>query len=90
MQRATRLATLSLLLVGAVTAIALIAWSLYIRSTDLASTMGGRAGLRTGLELAARLNTSYLGFRETSATLSASLTTGATRASADTSPSSST
>jgi hypothetical protein len=58
-QRAARLATTALLVVGALTAIALVAWSIYIRSTHLTHTFG-RASLRSGLELAARLNTEYL------------------------------
>jgi hypothetical protein len=53
-----RLATIALLIVGALTAIGVVAWSIYIRSTHL--TQLGRAGLRSGFELAARLNTEYL------------------------------
>ena len=59
LQRAARLATLALLIIGAVTTIGLVAWSIYVRSTDITRTMG-RASLRTGLELAARLNTEYI------------------------------
>jgi len=59
--RLARRATLVLLVAGALTAIALVAWSIYVRQTHLSEhRLGGRAGLRSGLELAARLNTEYL------------------------------
>lgn len=54
-----RLATIGLLVLGAIATIALVAWSIYIRSTHLTHTLG-RASLRSGFELAARLNTEYL------------------------------
>ncbi|HEY5927417.1 MAG TPA: hypothetical protein VIV11_37290 [Kofleriaceae bacterium] len=59
MQRTARLATIALLVAGAVTTIALVGWSFYIRSTAFDERLG-RASLRSGLELAARLNTEYL------------------------------
>jgi hypothetical protein len=54
-----RLAAIGLLLLGAISTIALVAWSIYIRSTHLTHTFG-RPSLRSGFELAARLNTEYL------------------------------
>ena len=54
-----RLAAIGLLVLGAMATIALVAWSVYIRSTHLTHTFG-RPGLRSGFELAARLNTEYL------------------------------
>jgi hypothetical protein len=56
--RAARVAVCVLLVVGGLAAIGLVAWSIYVRSTVI--THVGRAGLRTGLELAARLSTGYL------------------------------
>ena len=59
MQRVARAASIALLVVGALAAIALIAWSIYMRQKILGPGPG-RPGLRTGLELAARLGPEYL------------------------------
>lgn len=58
LHRAARVAAFVLLVVGGLAAIGLVAWSIYVRSTDLSHV--GRAGLRSGLSLAARLSTGYL------------------------------
>ncbi len=58
LHRAARVAAFILLVVGGLAAIGLVAWSIYIRSTELSHV--GRAGLRSGLSLAARLSTGYL------------------------------
>src|SRR6185503_20802477 len=57
--RLARRATLFLLVVGAVTSASLVVWSFYIRGTHVDPRIA-RAGLRSGLELAARINTEYL------------------------------
>jgi hypothetical protein len=58
MDRAARAASIALLVVGAIAAISLIAWSIYVQQTTFGPGPG-RPGLRTGLELAARLSTAY-------------------------------
>lgn len=59
LHRAARLATIALLVAGALATIALVAWSINIRQTTYGPGPG-RAGLRSGLELAARLDSGYL------------------------------
>ena len=59
MRALARVASIALLVGGALASIALVVWSLYIRQ----ATFGpgpGRPGLRTGFELAARLSDEYL------------------------------
>ncbi|NVB79653.1 MAG: hypothetical protein HOV81_14750 [Kofleriaceae bacterium] len=58
LHRAARVAAFILLVVGGLAAIGLVVWSIYVRSTEIAHV--GRAGLRSGFELAARLSTGYL------------------------------
>ncbi|HUS33313.1 MAG TPA: hypothetical protein VMZ53_32645 [Kofleriaceae bacterium] len=59
MKRIARVASIALLVVGAIAAITLVAWSIYVRQSFFGPGPG-RPGLRTGLELAARLGPEYL------------------------------
>ena len=59
MRAFTRVASIALLVVGALALIALVVWSIYIRQTTYGPGPG-RPGLRTGFELAARLGAEYL------------------------------
>jgi hypothetical protein len=59
MRAFARVASIALLVVGALALISLVVWSIYIQQTTFGRGTG-RAGLRTGFELAARLGTEYL------------------------------
>jgi len=59
MRAFARVASIALLVVGAIALISLVVWSIYIRQTTFGPGPG-RPGLRTGFELAARLGAEYL------------------------------
>ena len=56
--RAARVVTIALLSIGGIAGLAIVAWSLYVRSTSIHAV--GRASVISGLKLAAHLNVAYL------------------------------